>query len=362
MKLPHRKLFTPGPIEVHPDILAAMATPMINHRSKDYEVLHAEVKRKLHQLLLTKNSIFLITSSSTGAMEAAMRNFVGRKVLTVTCGAFGERWHGIAKANERDSEILQGEWGKANRPEHVDERLKKGGFDAVAVVLNESSTGVLNPVREIGAMLRAKYPDVLLLVDAVSAMAGVRIEPEAWNVDFVFAGVQKAFGVPPGLTVAVASDRALERAKSIKNRGYYFDMVKYRDIDAKNQTPETPSISHINALDAALDKFLARGVDGHFARILGMAEHCRAWARRQFGLYPEKGFESVTLTCVANTRKISVPKLLAEMEKRGVTLAAGYGRLKDDTFRIAHMGEITMDDLQGVLSEIDALVASGALA
>ena len=212
---------------------------MMSHRGKEYKELHARVRAKLKKLLLTEASVFLLTSSGTGGMEAAMRNCVARKVLTCAVGAFGERWHKIALANGIDSELLSVEWGRAVRPGQIEAKLKQGGFDAVAVTHNETSTGVMNPLREIGEVVR-RFPGVLLMADCVSSMAGARIETDAWGVDVAVAGVQKAFGLPPGLGVMVVSERALKRAETIKQRGFYFDLLKFRDADAKDQTPETP--------------------------------------------------------------------------------------------------------------------------
>ena len=351
----HRKLFSPGPIEVHPDLLQAMTAPMVSHRGKEYKQLHARIRPKLKKLLCTEANVYLLTSSGTGGMEAAMRNGVARKVLTCAVGAFGERWHKIARANGIESELLAVEWGKGLRPERIEAKLKEGGFDAVAVTHNETSTGVMNPLREIGEAVR-RFDDVLLMADCVSSMAGARIEPDAWGVDVALAGVQKAFGLPPGLGIMVVSDRALARAETIEHRGFYFDLLKFRDQDAKDQTPETPAISLVYALDAMLDRALTEGIEARFARTEAMARECNAWAADRFGLFAEEGFRSVTMTCVANTRGIDVGAMIGSVAERGFTIADGYGKLKGETFRIAHMGDLAVDDLRDLLSVIDSVI------
>lgn len=351
----HRKLFSPGPIEVHPDLLKEMSVPMFSHRSKEYAQLHARVRGKLQKLLLTTSRVLLLTSSGTGAMESAMRNCVGKKVLTCAVGAFGERWHQIALSNGVASELLSVEWGQGLRPEQVEAKLKQGGFDAVAVTHNETSTGVMNPLKEIGAVVR-KFPDVLLMADCVSSLAGAKIEPDAWGVDVVLAGVQKAFGLPPGLAVMVVGERAFKRAESIKTRGFYFDLVKFRDEDARDQTPETPALSLIHALDKMLDRAMAEGVEARFERHRELARTCNGWAAERFGLFAEEGYRSVTMTTVSNPKGVDLGKLLSDLGQRGFTVADGYGKLKGKTFRIAHMGDFTVFELRELLGTIDSLL------
>lgn len=349
----HRKLFIPGPVEVSQDTLAAIAKPMIGHREKAYAELHGRVVSKLRKILYTEADIFLVTSSATGMMEAVVRNLCARRTLTAVLGAFSDRWHEIALANGKPADRLEVEWGRAIKPELVDQALATGKYDLFCLVHNETSTGVMNPLDPIADVVR-RYPDVLLAVDSVSSMTGVKIEVDKLGLDVCFAGVQKAYGLPPGLTVATVSKRALERAKTVESRGYYFDFVEMKDYADKNQTPCTPAISLIHGLDLQTDKMLAEGLDSRFARHQRMAERCRTWAiERGFALFPEKGYESVTLTCVANSRNIDVGKLNGELAKRGFTISDGYGRLKGKTFRIAHMADCQPAELDELLDHID---------
>ncbi len=353
----HKKLFIPGPVEVHPDVLKAMSVPMISHRGKDYQELHTRVKNNLRQAFGVKGGyFFLFTSSATGAMESSMRNLVAKKVLVTVCGAFSERWLGIAQKNGKEAAPLNVDWGKAVHADAIERELKKGGYDAVTVTHSETSTGVLHHLDEVGAVLK-NFPDVMFMVDAVSSMAGVPIEFEKSGIDMIFAGVQKAWGMPPGLTVVWCSERALEKAAQVPNRGHYFDLLNYKEMDPRNETPETPVITLISVLDFQLQRMLGDGMPARYQRVREMAEHCRAWALGNgFKLFPEPGYEGLTLTTVENARGIDVGKLNSELGKRGYMISDGYGKLKGKTFRIAHMGDITMGDLKELLGQIDQIL------
>jgi predicted phosphoserine aminotransferase len=355
----HKKLFIPGPVEVFPDVLERLSTPLIGHRTTEYCALHARVRAKLQQLLSTKNKVFLATCSGTGVMEASVRNCVSQRVLSLICGEFGERWYEIAKANGKDADALRVDLGKAIRPEMVKRALASGHYDAVALTHNETSTGVMNPLAEIGAVMK-KYPDVIFMVDAVSSMGGAKIDVDEWGIDVCLSSTQKGFGLPPGFAVCSVSDKALKKAATVPNRGFYFDFLVFDEYDAKDQTPTTPSLPHIFALDYQLDKWFKDGLEKRYARHIQMAEQCRHWAKKRgFDLFPEAGYESVTLTTVDNTRGINVAALNTELGKRGFMISAGYGRLKEQTFRIAHTGDLTPDDLSELLDAIDAILGQG---
>ena len=250
---------------------------------------------------------------------------------------------------------LRVEWGKAITAEAIDKELAKGGYDAITVVHNETSTGVLNRMDEIAAVLR-KYPDVAFLVDAVSSMAGVRIPVDEWRIDVCLAGLQKAFALPAGLTVAAVSSRALEKAKTVENRGYYFDFLDMMKYHERGQTPATPAIPQVQALDAQLDDILAETPKGRFERHEALARIVRDWGRRHFALFSEEGYESPTLTCIANTRGISVSALNKELGKQWAAISNGYGDLKEKTFRIAHMGDTQEWEIRGLLAVIDRIL------
>ena len=352
----YKKLFIPGPTHVVDEILEAMSIPMIGHRDKLYSDLHGQVVTKLKKFLQTDGHIYLSTSSSTGMMEGAIRNCVDNKVLMTDCGAFSKRWAEIATLNGKEIDLIKVEMGQATTPEMVDEYLSKGGFEAVCITHNETSTGVMNPIKEIGALVKEKYPDVLVLVDAVSSMAGTDIKVDEWGLDVVLAGTQKAFALPPGLCVVTVSEKAYQRSLSVPNRGFYFNFEQLEKKAVKNQTPATPAISIINALNVQMDRIYKEGVETRFQRHLDMAEHVRSWTRKNFALYSDENYLSPTVTNVHNTREIDVVNLNAELAKRGAMLSNGYGDLKGKCFRIAHMGDLQIADVQWLTDQIDDIL------
>ncbi|MBN2136158.1 MAG: alanine--glyoxylate aminotransferase family protein [Acidobacteria bacterium] len=350
----HKRLFIPGPVETRPENLLALATPQVGHRSKEFQELYADVNKKLMKFLHTEQYVFLSTSSSSGVMEGGMRNLVNKKVLATTCGAFSERWYKMGLENGKEADQLAVEWGKAVKPEMIDEKLKTGEYDSVAVVFNETSTGVMNPVKEIAEVVK-KYPDVLLMVDAVSAMAGVDIDFDGWGLDLCLAGLQKCFGLPAGLAVFAVSEKALKRAEQVENRGFYFDFLSFKKYHDKNMTASTPAIPHIFALNAQMTDILAEG-SARFDRHARMAKLVQDWANKHFEVFAEEGYASNTVTCIKNTRNISVADLNGELAKHQCTISNGYGDLKEKTFRIAHMADTQEWEIRGLLSLIDSIL------
>jgi len=350
------RLFIPGPVKVNEDVLQQLARPTLGHRGKEYAQLHAETINMLRKILFTEQNIFLSTSSASGIWEAAIRNCVAfdETVLATCCGAFSDKWADVVRACGRDVEALKVDWGKHISPEMVDEKLATGKYAAVTIVYNETSTGLTNPVYEISEMMRDKYPDVLVFVDAVSGMVGLPLHFDQLGWDVTFASVQKAFAIPPGLTVAVVSDRTLEKSKDIPDRGYYFDFQLFAKSAAKNQTLTTPVIPHIMALNYQCEKLLAEGMENVWERHKQMGRFARAWAKERFDLFCEEKYASNTLTAIRNTRRINVAETISAIQqKHNTVFGNGYGRLKEESFRIAHMGDITLDELKELLAWID---------
>ena len=350
-----KKLFIPGPVEVGPEVLEALSGPQIGHRSGEFMELYARLLGKLKDFLRTRSHVYLGTCSASGMMEGAVRNLVRKRCLHLTCGAFSERWHRISLANGKEADALGVEWGEPNLPGPLEEALASGKYDVVAVVHNETSTGVMNPLAELAAVVR-RHPGVLLAVDAVTSMAVVDIPIDDLGLDVVFAGSQKGFALPAGLTVVAVSDRALERAAQVPDRGYYFDLLELEKYHQRNQTPATPAIPLLFALERRLDLIAAGGREAWFARPVAMAKRTRAWAAERFALQARAGFESVSLTAVKNTRGISVADLNAALGKRGMTLSNGYGKLKEKGFRIGHMGDIGLADLEALLRAVEEIL------
>jgi aspartate aminotransferase-like enzyme len=352
----YKKLFIPGPTHVRDEILQAQAAPMIGHRAKEYSDLQGEVTPKLQKLLSTQQRVYLYASSSSGVMEGSVRQASTKRVLNTVCGAFSKRWHEMTQASGIACDKLEVPMGQAVTVQLVDEALSIGGYDAITLTHNETSTGIMNPVQECAALIREKYPDVVILVDAVSSMAGAKIEFDAWGLDVCLAGTQKCFALPPGLTVCAVSERARQRALQVPNRGHYF---AYDQMDKKyeaHQTPATPAISLIQALNVQMDAMFAEGLENRWARHAEMATIVRDWARKNFALYGDEEYLSLTVTNVANTRGISVADLNKELGQRGAMISNGYGTLKEKCFRIAHMGDIQPADLNWLLAQIDDIL------
>jgi len=353
----HKKLFIPGPVDVRKDVLEKMAMPMIGHRTKEASKLQRDISEKLMKLMYTKDQIILSTSSGTGLMEGAVRSCTRKKAAIFSVGAFGNRWHEIAKANGVDADLFESEWGKATTPEMVEEAMATGKYDLVTITHNETSTGLMNPLEEISAVMK-KYPDVVFCMDTVSSLGGVKIEVDKWGVDICISSTQKCLGLPAGMAICSISEKAVNAAKEVKNRGFYFDLLNLYDTIKKkdHQYPSTPSISHMFALDYQLDRIMEEGMENRFARHLEMAEFVRTWAKENFELFADEKYASNTLTTVKNTRNISVANLNNKLGERGFMISNGYGDLKEKTFRIAHMADTPMEDLKSLLENINDIL------
>jgi aspartate aminotransferase-like enzyme len=348
----HVKLFIPGPVECTPEVLAKMAKPMIGHRSKACAELQQRISEKLQKVFYASNVMVLSTSSGSGLMESAIRCCTAKKAAVFSIGSFGDRWHKMAVVNGKEADIFRVPLGQATQAADVDAALSTGQYDLVTITHNETSTGVMNPIAEISAVIK-KYPDIVWCVDAVSSMGGTYIPVDELGIDVCITSSQKCLGLPPGLSIASVSEKAYLRAKTVTNRGLYFDLVSlYEKARDKYQYPSTPSISHYFALDYQLDQMLAEGLDNRYARHLEMAEYTREWARHYFAVFPDERYLSNTLTNVTNTLGISVAELNAELGKRGLAISNGYGDLKEKTFRIAHMADCTLADIKEVTSAI----------
>jgi predicted phosphoserine aminotransferase len=358
----HIKLFIPGPVEVRKEILDAQTEWMIGHRGKPFEVLFARIQSRLRQVFFTSSRVYVSTSSGTGLWEAAARNCVSDSVeggvLATVCGAFSERWADVFERNGKATTWLRVPEGQPITPNLVRDALQARAadssqmpFEAIAIVHNETSCGVTNPLAELVAVVKALSPDTLVLVDAVSSLGGMKIDFDGLGLDVLLTSSQKCFGLPPGLSFAAVSDRALAKAKTVKNRGYYFDFVELETFLLKNNTPSTPAISLLNALDKQLDDMLAEGLEARFARHAHLAQMTRDWAVEMgYGIFAAEGFASDTVTCVTNTRNTDVSAVNKFLATRGMNISDGYGDLKGKTFRIAHMADATEQDIRALFA------------
>ncbi|HEX5398791.1 MAG TPA: alanine--glyoxylate aminotransferase family protein [Verrucomicrobiae bacterium] len=356
--MPHVKLHIPGPVEVSEKTFQAFRSPMIGHRGQGFKDLYAKIQPQLQQLLCTKQLVFISTSSAWGIMEGAIRNLVQKKVLNCMCGAFSDKWFDVSKRCGKQAEALQVNWGSPIRAEAVDKQLATGQFDALTFIHNETSTGVMSPLAEVAA-LKQKYPDVMFIVDAVSSMSAVPIKFDELGIDVLLAGTQKAFALPPGTGLFTASPAALAKAATARDRGYYFDLVEFQKNAEQSMTPSTPSIGHVFALSSKLDEFFAEGLENRYARHKKTNQMTRDWATKHgFTLFPEPGFESLTLTCVNNGAKpggraVDVPKLQKLAKDQGFLIDGGYGKIKGKTFRISNMGDETVATMSQLLAALD---------
>lgn len=358
----HVKLHIPGPVEVSEKTFRAFCSPMIGHRGQGFKDLYAQIQPQLQALFYTNQPVYLSTSSAWGVMEGAVRNLVAKKVLCCMCGAFSDKWLDVARRCGKAAEGLQVEWGSPIRADQVDAKLASGQFDAMTVIHNETSTGVMSPLAEI-AELKKKYPDVMFIVDSVSSLSATRIPFDSLGIDVLLAGTQKALALPPGMSVFTCSAAARAKAATAQDRGYYFDLVEFHKNAEQNMTPSTPSIGHVFALASKLQDIFAEGLDARYLRHATLAGLTRKWALdRGFKLFPEQGFESVTLTCVSNGarpggRVVDVPKLQKLVKDQGFLIDGGYGKIKGTTFRLSNMGDETEATMNQLFAALDSALS-----
>jgi aspartate aminotransferase-like enzyme len=347
-------MFVPGPVDVSPDVLQKQTRAMMPHRSKDFEAIFQRSAEKLRQIFYTQYRIFIMTNSGSGAQESAVRNLAKERVLNCVNGAFAKRWYDVAIANGKLADKVEAPMGQAILPEMVEEALTKQKYELITLVHNETSTGVENPVKEIAEVVHRVSPETLIAVDAVSSLGGAKIEMDAWGLDVLFTSSQKCLALPPGLALIGVNDRAMARAAEVPYRGWYFDYLLLEKHRLKDSTPMTPAMSLIYALDYQLDRMLAEGIENRFARHSAMAKYSQEWAMKKgWPLFAPEGYRSQTITVVVNPATFDCGEFNKFVAPRGLRLANGYGDLKGKTFRIAHMAEIQMSDLENLLNGID---------
>ena len=348
------KFFLPGPTDVHPDVLAAMYRPMIGHRSSAMEDLLKRCAPKLQQLARTTRTVMVGTTSATGFMEMAVRSGIRKKAISIVNGSFSERFAELVSACDKECVRLEVPLGGFVEPDQLRDALKKNpGVDAVTLAHSETSTGVLQDVAALSKVVH-EFPDVLFLVDAVTSMAGSPVETDAWDLDYVFTGSQKALALPPGLAFGVASPRMLERAKTLPSRGLYFDLITFEKASAKYQPTNTPAISLFFALDVQLARIDAGGgIEARWKRHDDMRKATETWVQNVGLSYlPPVGRRSWTVSCIKMPAGKVSKDLVAAVKKEGWVIGTGYGGVKDTTFRIGHMGDHTVASLQDLLALI----------
>jgi aspartate aminotransferase-like enzyme len=351
-----KRLFIPGPVDVREDVLKHMGTQMIGHRGKEASALQKRMHDKMQQIFHTKNLMVFSTSSGSGLMESAIKCCTAKRAAVFSVGAFGDRWADMGISNGVPTDHFRvTNPGDATMPAEVDKALATGKYDVVTITHNETSSGVMNPCAEIAKVVK-KYPDVLFLMDCVSSMGGVNIPIDEWGVDVAITSTQKCLGLPPGLSIASVSEKAYNRAKTVKNRGYYLDLVQLYDYVVKkdHQYHATPSLPHYFALDAQLDYILnVEGLENRYKRHAEMAKIVRDWADKNYQVLPAPEYRSNTLTVIKNTKNTDISALNKYLAEKGFQIANGYGDLKDKTFRIAHMADTPVELVKELLGHID---------
>lgn len=346
--------FLPGPTEVRADVLQSLTQPMLPHRGAQFEALFADVQAGLKPIFRTQRPVYVSSSSATGLMEAAIRCARPGPVLCLVNGAFSERFAHIAQSCGRDATVVGGDWNRPVPLDVVDHALRTRAYSALTVVHSETSTGVLTDIHAL-TQLAHRY-DCAVLVDSVTGLAGVPVETDAWELDFVLTGSQKALALPPGLAFGVASERFIANAKQASARGMYFDLVEFEQYIHKNQTPNTPAVSLLYATARQGAHIRRETIERRWERHQAMAEHTHSWVHElrqrvgaSFGVYAPDDARSHTVTAVTVPEGVNPDAIVKAVASRGYVIGGGYGKLKASTFRIGHMGDHTMEGLENVL-------------
>ncbi len=352
----HPILFIPGPTEVDEELRQIMARPLCGHRESGFVTEVQAICGLLKDTFQTGAHAIFETCPATALMEAAIRNLVPREgsVLHLCCGAFGERWAKISDLCGRRPDTLQAEWGKAHSAVQLREKLVTSPpFEAVCITHNETSTGVLEPLQELAAVVRELSPSTLVLVDAVTSFAGAELRFDQWGIDLAFAGTQKCLALPPGLCAYALSERALERAKAVEERGFLFDFPRAVKETEAGKPIATPCVPLVFALRAQLERIRAEGLERRWARHLAMRDAVLGWAeaRRIVPYVAAAAHRSPTVSCLHASGR-DVEGLAKQALARGYRIDKGYGDLKGKAFRIGHMGDHSLARVQDLLAAL----------
>jgi aspartate aminotransferase-like enzyme len=359
-----RYLFTPGPTPVPPEVLAALASPVVHHRSADFRPIYQECLERLKLLCRTSSDVLLFTASGSGAMESAVANLCapGSRVVVVSAGAFGERWIEIAERYGCEVAPLRYAWGEVPRADDIASRLAElADVRAVFLTHSETSTGVVSDLRAHAEAIRPSGAHVV--VDAVSSLGAVPLEMDAWNIDVVCSGSQKALMTPPGLAVAAVSDAVWEPEGRLSSPRYYFDWERTRKAQEVLDAPFTPAVSLVLGLNVALGLLLEEGLDAVYDRHVRLGRACRAGAKAMgLELFSPDDDSAAVVTAVKAPEGVDAAELVTRLRERlGVQLAKGHGPLASTVFRIGHVGYYDVFDVATALAAVElGLVELGA--
>ena len=354
-----RYLMAPGPTPVPPEVLAAGAEPVIHHRGPDFRELMLRCLGRLQQVCRTKSDVLLFTASGSGAFESAIVNLLspGERVLAVTAGEFGDRWANLARAYGADVQELRYAWGETPEPDDVRARLDETGAGVAFLVHSETSTGVVADVQALAQA--ARDAGALPVVDAVSSLGAVPLETDAWGLDVVVSGSQKALMTPPGLSLATVSSAAWERSARASLPRFYFDWAKLRDQLASGSTPFTPAVTLVASLDRALGLLLEEGLEAAFTRHAALGRACREGAKAMgLTLFSPDEERSAIVTAILTPEGVDARELVLELRERfGITVAGAHGELGARMFRIGHIGYYDVFDITTALAAVEVLLA-----
>lgn len=353
--------FVPGPTEVRSAVLEAMTKPMIPHRSAEFEVLFARLQSGLGTVFGTQRPAYIVAASATGFMESAVRCSPPGRILCLVNGAFSERFARIAEACGREVDRFEVPWGDIHDPGMLDDRLARRDYRAITVAHSETSTGALNPVRTLSDV--AHQRSVLCLIDSVSGLGGAELRFDEWKLDYVLTGSQKALALPPGLAIAVASEEFVQFAEQAPARGVYFDIVELEKYVRDGQVPSTPPISLFYGLELQLETIAAEGVVNRWGRHSDMALATQAWLADMRG--GDDGWETIaprdaqspTVSAIRLPSRLTGDSFVLAVVAAGIRVGAGYGKLRDTTFRIGHMGDHTVSTLARCLDACERAAA-----
>jgi aspartate aminotransferase-like enzyme len=355
--------FLPGPTEVREEIMTAMLQPMIPHRGPEFEKLFERLQQGLRPVFKTERPVYISSSSATGMMEAAIRCARPGRILCLVNGAFSERFAHIASMCGRDVDRYEVAWGQVHAIPQLDERLSMRKYTAITVVHSETSTGALNDVRAISDC--AHRHGIACLIDSVSGLGGAELHFDEWKLDYVLTGSQKALALPPGLSFAVASTSFIDQASGTHGRGVYFDLVELDAYARRSQTPSTPALTLLYALEAQAKSIAAEGLEARWARHKAMAVRTQEWITKisdetgkKLGNIAPLGSQSPTVSTIRLPSEIPAEAFTTGVAKRGIVVGTGYGKLKSSTFRIGHMGDHTMESLERCLSACSNVLRS----
>lgn len=351
------RFFLPGPSYVLERVRQAMTQYPIGHRGADFKAMAARIAERLPKVFRTSRPVMIVTGSGSIMWDMATLSLVETSVLNLVNGSFSDRFHSVCKAWGKEADKVEVPLGKIVDPDLLRQALRRRKYEMVTFAHNETSTGVLNPLVELVKVVREES-DALVAVDAVSSLAGARLEAEEWDVDFLFTASQKALALPPGLALCTLSERAVARLGKVGPRGYYADIKRYYDKQLSLETVTTPAIPQYWALDVQLDVILAEGMEARWQRHLGLRARTEAWAAGSgFTYASEPAGASPTVSCLAPPAGIDAQELVKKLRAEGFVVGGGYGDLKASTLRIGHMGEVQLGDLDVLLAQIDRLAA-----